>query len=80
MTLLLAERVFQYGFLGLHGLLGVLLGFVCWMVVAWAVWSIFNIIATKFSNPDTAWIVQIFRILLQVVIFLAFIQLTFNVF
>jgi len=82
--MLLAQRLYtgidRYGFGGLHGLWGILLGFVAWMIVLWGFWSIFGILSAKFSTPETGWLWQIFRVIFVVVICLAFIQLIFNVF
>lgn len=76
---LLAQTV-RYGFFGLRGMLGVLLGFFVWLVVAWGVYSIFDILANKFGKPEIAWLISILKIVLQVIIALWFIQLIFQIF
>ena len=77
---MLAQLVTRYGFFGIHGFFGILLGLICWLVVVWGVWSVFTIIQAKFSTAETACLWQIVRIVLTVLITLAFIQLIFNVF
>lgn len=56
----------RYGFYGLHGFLGVVLGLVICLVLIWAIWTIFDIIAAKFARPEIAWLFQILRVILIV--------------
>ena len=78
--LLIQANAYRIGFGSLHGFWYALLGFVCWMIVLWGVFAIFKILMAKFSNDETAWMWQIARVVLIVIVSLAFIQLIFNVF
>ena len=71
---------FHYGFMGIHGLFGLVLGFILWMIVLWGLWSVFDILASKFGRPETAWLFQIVKIVLIVIISIAFINAMFNLF
>jgi len=73
-------QVVRYGFFGIKGLFGIILGLICWLIVAWGFWSVFTILQNKFGSPETSWLWQIVRIVLTVLIALAFVQLIFNVF
>ena len=67
-----------YGFFGISGLLGVLLGILVMAVVLLAFWQIFTILARKFALD--ADIVMIIKIILGLCIFLWFINLIFGIF
>jgi hypothetical protein len=67
-TLLLAQYHVHYAFLGLHGLLAIVLQLAIALVAIWAVLAIFNIIAAKFGGDATGWIFQIVRVILIAVI------------
>jgi hypothetical protein len=81
---MLATYLFQrelssrYGFYGLHGFLGVILGLVLCLIIIWGIWSIFDIVAAKFSKPEIAWLFQILRIILIVVTAVWFINQIFS--
>ena len=77
MTLLAQVR---YGFYGIHGFLGLVLGLILMLIVLWAIWAIFDIIAAKFSSPETGWLFQIVRVVLIVVTVIYFVNAMFNVF
>lgn len=70
----------HYGFYGLHGFLGVVLGLVLCLVIIWGIWAIFDIIAAKFGGGELGWIFQIVRILLIVVTAVWFINTIFGIF
>jgi type VI protein secretion system component VasK len=73
----LATQV-RYGFYGLHGFLGVLLGLFLCAVVIWGIWQIFNIVSTKFGKPETAWMFQIARVILIVFTVVFFVNAIFG--
>jgi hypothetical protein len=70
----------HYGFYGLHGFLGVILGLVLCLIIIWGIWSIFDIIAAKFSKPETGWMFQIVRIVLIVATVVWFVNAIFGIF
>ena len=78
LTLML--QIPRYGFLGIHGFFGLLLGLILLLVVLWGVWSIFDIIAAKFGKPEIAWMFQILRVVLIVVTVVWFINAMFSLF
>jgi hypothetical protein len=77
---MLLAQLTRYGFLGIHGLFGIVLGLLICLVLLWGFWAIFSILQAKFSTPETAWVFQIIRIVITVLIAVWFIQLIFNVF
>jgi hypothetical protein len=56
----------RLGFFGLHGFVGFIVGLVLCIVIIWGLWAIFDIVAAKFSSPNTGWLFQIVRIILIV--------------
>ncbi len=70
----------HYGFYGIHGFLGLVLGLVLMLIVLWGVWKIFDIVAAKFSAPETGWMFQILRVVLIVVTVVWFVNAMFHVF
>lgn len=65
------------GFYGIRGIFGLLLGLAAWVIILWGVWAIFNILLSKVP-AEFQWLAQIVRIILIVVICLAFINLIFG--
>lgn len=81
MSLALAlSQVPRYGFYGLHGFLGVILGLTICLILIWGIWSVFNILAAKFGGGELAWIVQILRVILIVAVAVWFINAVFQIF
>jgi hypothetical protein len=70
----------RYGFLGIHGLFGILLGLAIWLIILWGFWTIFGILQAQFGKPETSWMFQIIRVVITVIICIAFVQLIFNLF
>jgi hypothetical protein len=75
--MLLAQVVTRYGFFGIHGFLGVVIGLLILGVVIWGIWAIFDLVAARFPGNL---LVQILRIVLIVVCVVWFLQAMFNVF
>jgi len=76
--MLLAQLVTRYGFFAIHGFVGIIIGFIIFIVVVAIIWQIFTLLAAK-AGLDQTWL-QIIRLLVILLIFLLFIQLIFNVF
>jgi hypothetical protein len=68
----------RYGFFGLRGFGGVILGLIVLLIVCAVLWQIFTLLASKFG-VDATW-VQIIRLLLTLLIVLWFMQLIFGIF
>jgi hypothetical protein len=76
--MLLAQVMTRYGFFGIHGFVGVILGFIVLIVVVAIIWQIGSLLLAK-AGLDPVW-AQIIRLLIILLVFLLFIQLIFNVF
>jgi cell division protein FtsX len=76
---LLAQSL-HYGFYGLHGFLGIVLGLVLCLIIIWGLWAVFDILAAKFSSPETGWMFQIVKIILIVVTVIWFVNTIFGIF
>ncbi len=74
--IVLAQSV-RYGFLGIRGFLGLVIGLAVLAVVVWGIWAIFDLVAKQFPNNL---LVQILRIVLIVITVIWFLQAMFNVF
>jgi hypothetical protein len=68
----------RYGFFGLRGFGGVILGLVVLLIVCAVLWQIFTLLAAKFGVDATG--VQIIRLLLTLLIVLWFLQMIFGIF
>lgn len=68
----------RYGFYGVRGFPGVILGIICMIVVFAVLWQIGELIVSKFGL-DATW-VRIIKLLLFLLIFLWFINVIFAVF
>ena len=76
--LLLLQILPRYGFFGIHGIIGILLGFLILFAILVTLWKIFEIVAKRgWLDGD---IIAIARIILGLVIFLWFVQIIFGVF
>jgi hypothetical protein len=77
---MLAQGLTRIGFFGVHGLVGVLLALLCFFVIVWGIWKVFDIVAAKFGTPESSWMFQIAKVILIVATFLYFVQLVFGIF
>lgn len=65
-----------YGFFGIQGLFGILIGLIVMVVVCGILWRIFTLLATKFQLDGT-W-VEIAKLVLTLLVFLWFISYIFG--
>jgi cell division protein FtsX len=70
----------RYGFFAVRGFFGVVLGLIILMVLLWGIWTIFDILAGKFSNANTSWMFQVVKVVLIVVSVIWFINAVFGLF
>jgi divalent metal cation (Fe/Co/Zn/Cd) transporter len=76
MTLALLD--YPYGFFRIRGFFGLVIGIVLMIVVLWALWGIFDVVAKKFGNENTAWMFQIVRYILIVMTVFFFVNAMFS--
>ncbi len=68
----------RFGFFGLHGFFGAILGLILCLVIIWGLWAVFDIVQAKFGSGETAWMFQIVRIVLIVLTVVWFVNAIFG--
>jgi hypothetical protein len=75
--LAIAQFTHRFGFFGVSGIFGMLLGLIIWVILLWGLWSILGILSTKVPE-EFKWLLQILKIALVVFISIAFINWIFG--
>lgn len=64
----------------LGGFFGAIVGLVVMLIVIWAVWSVFDIIAKQFFGGALNWVAQIIRIILIAAVAIWFLETVVSLF